>query len=334
MSSKNIVVITGAAGFVGFHLLQHYHCAGFAVMGIDYPKSFNEFDIRHKRMAVLNSMGIQVKEGDLSRQDFVESCFAGIQPHLIFHLAAYADARSTDAIRFRNDNMLSFINVLSAVQHTPPAHFLFASSSAVYGEHSPRPFSESTPLSKPENSLYGASKLMNEEVSHYWADTFPVTGLRFFNIYGPWGRTQMAPFYFVDCLAQSRKINMITRHAQRTWLYIDDAVDVCVKLADRPPRLNEARFINIAGPDLVTTSELLDIIANLMNQTPDLVDCPPEIPEVSSNPADTSLLQSIIGYTPQITFVEGIRKFLAWYENEWLSEKLNIQGLKNTQSQT
>lgn len=317
MSSKSIVVITGAAGFVGFHLSLHYQRAGFEVIGIDHPKSFDELDIRHQRMAVLNSMGIAVKTGDLSRQSFVEGCFAGVHPHLIFHLAAYADARSTDAIRFRNDNMLSFINVLSAVQHMPPAHLLFASSSSVYGEHSPRPFSENTSLSRPENNLYGASKLMNEEVSHYWADAFPITGLRFFNVYGPWGRTQMAPFYFTDCLAQNKKINMITRNAQRTWLYIDDAVDVCVKLASMPPELNEMRVINIAGPELITTSDLLDTIAGLMNQTPDLVDCPPKIPEVTSNPADTSLLKSLIGYTPQITFAEGIQKFLAWYHNEW-----------------
>lgn len=312
MAAAKPVLITGAAGFVGFHLSRHYLRAGFRVIGADNPADFGGTDIRRRRMQLLLREGLEMKEGDLSRQCFAEEIFAS-RPGTVFHLAARAGARCRDVEKFARNNIEAFVNVLAAARARPPAHFLFASSSAVYGENAPRPFCEKFPVSPPRDP-YAGSKFLNEQIARFCAagKCFPVTGIRFFNVYGPWGREEMALFHFADCLMRGRKATVITGDAMRSWLYIDDAVSACAALAQRPPD-DWCRIVNVAGPRLVRTIDALSIVAHKMRKAPRAVHKPPEFPELTSNPADLRLLKSIAGETPQTDFEDGVEKFLEWH---------------------
>ena len=311
---ENVTLITGAAGFVGFHLARHFHRAGFRVVGADNPERFTPCDIRRTRMENLLQEGITMECGDLSEQNFAEDVFMRWHPRLVLHMAARAGARCQNAAGFTDDNIAALFNVLSAAGKIPPEHFLFASSSSVYGETSPRPFREDASLSMPDN-LYAASKLLGEQIAEFCAKcgNFPVTGIRFFNVYGPWGRTDMAPFCFADCLASGQAVKMISKDARRAWLYIDDAVRASVALVKTPPE-NGFQVVNVAGPELVRTMDVLQTIARLMKQHVRMTHSPAAFPEVTSNPADMALLQSLTGFVPQIKFEQGIKKFLEWHQ--------------------
>ena len=306
------VLITGAAGFIGFHLARRYLRAGVRVVGADNPADFGDADIRRRRMELLLGDGLDMREGDLSRQDFVERLFVP-RPDAVFHLAARAGARCRDAGKFSKDNIEAFVNVLAAARARPPAHFLFASSSAVYGDGAPRPFCENHPIA-PTGRPYADSKWLNENIARFWAraEEFPVTGIRFFNVYGPWGREDMALFRFADCLARGRHVPVITGDAMRSWLYVEDAVSTCIALAQRPPD-NQYRAVNVAGPRLVRTLDALEIVARKMGKRPRIVQTPPECPETMSNPADLTFLESLTGGVPRTDFEDGIDKFLEWH---------------------
>lgn len=314
LAPPKTVLITGAAGFIGFHLSRHYLRAGCRVIGADNPAGFDETDIRRCRMELLRGEGVEIEAGDLSLQRFTEELFGCHRPDAVFHLAAQAGARCRNVEKFCKNNIEAFVNMLAAARKHPPAHFLFASSSAVYGERAPRPFCEKFPISPPD-SPYAHSKFLNEQIASFWATGkhFPVTGIRFFNVYGPWGREEMALFRFADCLAQGRDTPIITGNAMRSWLYIEDAVAACTALAQLPPN-NQYRIVNIAGPRMVRTIDALTIIARKMNKTPRIIYTPPELPELTSNPADLSLLESLVGKTPETEFETGVDKFLQWHQ--------------------
>lgn len=315
------VLITGAAGFIGFHLARYYQRAGWRVVGAD-RESFPAGDIRCARMDILRREGVVMELGDLASPSVAGEIFARYKPRLVFHMAARAGVRCRDAAQIGENNTATVLHMLAAARRHPPAHFLFASSSSVYGENSPRPFSETVAICMPEN-LYAASKVVGEINARFCAmcGYFPVTSARFFNVYGPWGRPDMAPFRFTDCLASGREVPIISGDTRRAWLYIDDAVDACVALAKIPP-VNDGihRIVNIAGPNLIRTMDMLQIIAREMNEKPNIVFNSPEFPEVTSNPADLSLLKLLIGFTPPTAFEDGIKAFLEWYkQNEFLN---------------
>lgn len=319
LPSDCTVLITGAAGFIGFHLATRYHRAGYRVIGVDRCKESSPPAINQIRMSMLCEEKIPVQLGDLAQADFVADIVAQHRPHLIFHMAANANVRCLDARKF-SENISGLVNMLAAAREHPPVHFIYASSGSVYGENAPRPFCENAVLTQPV-SCYAKSKFAGEIIANIWAkgSDFPVTGLRFFNVYGPWGRPEMAPFQFADSLALGRKTPIITGHTSRSWLYIDDAIQACEALAEMPPCIREdARIVNIAGPRLVNTMDALHIISKFMDKIPRIVHRPSAAKEVSSNPADTGLLESLTGRVPQTVFEDGIRHFLEWHREEWL----------------
>ena len=318
-SKQPTILITGAAGFIGFHVLRHYHYAGYRVIGVDNPAYFAAWDIRRARLNVLLHDGIVMELGDLATSGFAHDIMARHQPQLIVHLAAHVSTRCHNAAKFGNDNIVAFMAMLAAARDKPPLHFLFASSSSVYGENTPRPFAESAILTTPTN-WYANSKYTGEIIARFWSQSgrFPITGIRFFNVYGPWGRPDMAPFRFADCLANGNEVTIISGDTRRSWLYIDDAVAAVAALAANPPPAEQMmRIVNVAGPRLIHTMEVLQMIAKQMKKTPQLAHKPPRTPEVTSNPACIDLLKSIIGFTPQTDFIQGLNKFLPWHEREW-----------------
>lgn len=311
------VLITGAVGFIGFHLAMHYRKMGMQVIGVDKHTDSSTSDIiRHARKDILTKHGVIIEECNLAYAENAENVFAKHHPSLVFHFAALSGARCTDRQQLDADNIIALVNVLSAADINPPKHFLFSSSSSVYGENSPRPFCENTKLTTPDTP-YASSKFAGEIAARVWARNanFPITIMRFFNVYGPWGRTNMAPFIFAECLAQEQEVKIISGDAERSWLYINDAISACGQLAKMPS--SRIRTVNIAGPHLVKTTDILDTIAQLMGRTPRVYYQSPKIPEVTSNPANLQLLESLIGKKPQTTFDEGIKEFINWYTREW-----------------
>jgi len=319
LHSGRTVLITGAAGFIGFHLATQYHRAGYRVIGVDRSIESALPVINQMRMNMLREKKIPVELGDLIQENFVIDVISEHRPDLIFHLAANANVRCADAQKF-SENISGLVNMLAASHKYPPEHFIYASSSSVYGENTPRPFCEDAALMQP-TSMYARSKFAGEIIADIWArgSDFPVTGVRFFNVYGPWGRPETALFQFANSLAFGEKTTIISGFTSRSWLYIDDAIQSCQALAEVPPcAQNEARVVNVAGPCLVKTIDALHIIAKYMEKTPDILHCPPAVKEVISNPGDTALLKSLTGKEPQVLFEDGIRHFLEWHKEEWV----------------
>ena len=318
MVADGTTLVTGVAGFIGFHIARYYLRAGCRVVGVDNPAYFASGSLHDFRLRTLRREGLIFCGGDLARQDFVADVAARHRPEWVFHLAAMASVRSSETRRFGNDNIAGLVSVLAALRANSPAHFLFASSSSVYGERAPRPFAESYAVAAADN-LYADSKFIGERILRFWSGDFPMTAVRFFNVYGPWGRPNMAPLYFTDCLARDIEVRLISPEVRRAWLYIDDAVRACVELAQAAQAAggDPVRVVNIAGPELVRTADALEIIARQMGRRPRVVSCPPAVAEVTSNPADLTALKALLGWTPQTRFPAGVTKLIAWYQSEW-----------------
>lgn len=316
MSQNSCVLITGAAGFIGFHLARRFHQAGYQVICAD--KAVPTHDIGRVRFQRLGADGMTTAAGDLSDASFTDELFSRWRPAYVLHMAAHTNARSNDEQLTEKDNLTALKNVLRAAAHFPPRHFIFASTSSVYGENAPRPFREDTPL-QPVDTLYGESKRVGETwVGEYAAaGKFSSTIIRFFNVYGPWGRPDMAPLLFTDCIARDLPVPLLRADTYRAWLFIKDAVDACFSLTELVPAAGSPpRIVNVAGPDLILTETIIEIIATLMEKTPRINDIPSP-PEVSSNPADVSYLRTLIGFAPQTTFPDGMRQLVHWYREEW-----------------
>lgn len=209
LSPHSKILVTGAAGFIGYHLTTHLQRMGCRVVGVDRCAAVLPF-INQKRMQMLRDNGVAVECCNLAVPTFVAALLAKHRADVIVHLAAHANVRSADAPF--HENIASMVNLLQNATLYPPRHFLYASSSSVYGEHTLPPFCESAELRQPP-SIYARSKLTGERIANVYADNskFPITGMRFFNVYGAWGRPQMAPFRFADALSLDEKVPIIDR---------------------------------------------------------------------------------------------------------------------------
>lgn len=317
-NSKPKTIITGAAGFVGFHLAQRFHEAGCDVVCVDRADRFKGEDIRNKRIALLQREGYRMVFGDLASIDFVKILFSAELPGLVLHMAAQTNARGADWSVFERDNVQAVDNLLAAAEKYRPSHFVFASSSSVYGEDAPRPFREDLPLTEAETP-YEKTKQQGETAIKRAAKEWGLaaTIMRFFNVYGPWGRTDMAPYIFADRLANDLPVTLYNGDTERAWLYIDDAVKACFDLASLPPGAGETpRVVNVAGPELVKTLDLLHTIAKKINKTPKIQHEVAAVREITSNPGDVERLRTLTNSIPQTSFEQGISKFLAWHKEQ------------------
>lgn len=323
MSTTRRVYITGIAGFVGFHLARHCLRLGWKVAGADSLSPYYSPHLKVARLRELERDGRpDIAIEDLALPGTAARLLSGFGPDVVFHLAARPGARETDATALERDNIAAFSEMLSAIGSVPGiTHFLFASSSSVYGGSASHPLREDAVL-KPLGP-YGISKATNESSAKANAKAGgpPATALRFFNVYGPWGRPDMAMFRFAEALSKDRPVTLNNGgQSARALLYVDDAVRACVRLAGMPPGDSENRFrpVNIAGPALVRTRDVLSTIARWAKKAPRVV-CE-EAREPAAISADLSRLHSLTGEVPQTTFRDGVVRFLRWHR-EWLREQ-------------
>ncbi|WP_412460019.1 NAD-dependent epimerase [Pseudomonas sp. SC11] len=329
------VLVTGAAGFIGAHTCLRLLRDGHLVLGLD---NFNDYyDPALKQARV---QWVQQKAGDfplhrldLADRDAVARLFAEQRPDVVIHLAAQAGVRYSlkNPQAYLDSNLAGFLNILEGCRRNPVQHLLYASSSSVYGANQRTPYRVEDGVDHPL-SLYAATKKANEAMAHSYSHLFgiPSSGLRFFTVYGPWGRPDMSPMQFARAISEGRPIQLFNhgRH-QRDFTYIDDIVESLVRLMPHPPHADPQwdafapdaassqapwRLFNIGGQRPV---ELLDYLALLEQhlQRSAVIELLPLQPgDVLATCADASALARVTGFTPQVSLDEGLGRFVAWFQ--------------------
>lgn len=329
------VLVTGAAGFIGFFTARALLDRGDRVVGFDNLNDYYDPALKRARLAQLAGRNaFHFIQGDLTDRAALDALFKAEKPDRVVHLAAQAGVRYslTNPHVYAESNVTGFLNILEACRHHGCAHLVYASSSSVYGANTAMPFSEHHGADHPL-SLYGATKKANEMMAHSYAHLYnlPTTGLRFFTVYGPWGRPDMAPFSFTAKILAGQPIEVFNmgRHA-RDFTYVDDIVEGVVRVLDKVPvgdpewdgaRPDAAsspapyRLYNIGNHQPV---ELMDFIAAIEQATGrEAVKTflPMQPGDVVATYADVADLTRDVGFAPNTSIVEGMGRFVAWYRD-------------------
>src|ERR1700722_9482996 len=327
------ILVTGAAGFIGFHVARQLVEQGRPVVGVDNLNAYYDPALKEARLAELaRFQEFSFRKLDLKDRDGVAALFADGKFTRVVHLAAQAGVRhSLKAPHdYIDSNITGFLNVLEGCRHTGTGHLIYASSSSVYGANTAMPFSVSQNVDHPL-SLYGASKKANELMAHSYSHLFelPTTGLRFFTVYGPWGRPDMAMWLFADAILAGRPIKLFNRgDMKRDFTYVDDVATAVVKLVDVVPQGNPAwsgddpdpstsyapwRVYNIGNHTPVELMEVVGLLEQALGK-PALKEMLPMQPgDVRATFADVEALQKAVGFAPNTPVAEGIKRFVEWY---------------------
>ena len=325
------ILVTGAAGFIGFHVAQRLLAEGHQVVGLDSFTPYYDPSLKEARFARLLPHNAFVGERvDLADAEATRDLFARHRFERVVHLAAQPGVRFVDPQPYAASNLLGFMNMLEACRHGGVGHLVYASSSSVYGANGKLPFSEHDAADHPI-SLYAATKKANEMMAHSYAHLFglPATGLRFFTVYGPWGRPDMAVYKFTHAIAQGREIQVANGgRVWRDFTYVDDIVEGIVRLVDRPPAADPAwnaakpdpaispaphRVYNIGNDRPEEVNRLIALIEEALGRKANRVDVPLPPGDVLETRADVSDLRRHVGFAPSTPLEEGIRRFAAWY---------------------
>lgn len=331
--SMESILVTGAAGFIGFHLARRLLEEGRSVVGVDNLNPYYDPALKEARLRQLAPFPrFRFERLDLADRGRLEALFSAHRFAAVVHLAAQAGVRHAlvDPAAYVDSNLVGFANVLEGCRRSGCRHLLFASSSSVYGANTRLPFRTSDNVDHPV-SLYGATKKANEAMAHAYAHLFrlPTTGLRFFTVYGPWGRPDMAIWLFTEAILNGRPIRLFNHgRMRRDFTYIDDAVEAVVRLIDRPPRGNPAwsgqapdpassaapwRLYNIGNSSPLDLVEIVRLIEEALGRkaTRELLPMQPgDVPETFADVAD---LEAAVGFRPTTPAEEGIRRFVAWF---------------------
>jgi len=328
-------LVTGAAGFIGFHTAVRLLDRGETVVGVDNLNGYYDPSLKEARLAILQGRkGFSFFRQDIADRGAMAKLFNSERPDKVIHLAAQAGVRpgSADANAYIDSNIVGTQNVLEGCRHTNVQHLVLASSSSVYGANTAMPFSVHDNVDHPL-SLYGATKKSNELAAHAYAHLYglPVTGLRFFTVYGPWGRPDMALFRFTQKILAGEPIEVFNHgHHARDFTYIDDIVDGVLRTADKIAEPNQNW--NGDAPDPATSSapyrlynignnnpvELMDFIAAIetaLGREAKKVFLPMQPGDVPKTFANIDDLVHNVGFRPSTPLTEGIERFVAWYRS-------------------
>ena len=322
------VLVTGAAGFVGAALSHRLLAEGARVTGCDNLNNYYDPALKDARLEGLAGQpGFAFHRVELAERDALGALWREAKPDYVVHLAAQAGVRySIEQPRaYAASNLDGFLEVLEAARETPVKHLVYASSSSVYGANTKVPFSEKDAVEQPV-SLYAATKRANELMAQTYAHLYriPATGLRFFTVYGPMGRPDMAYWGFTKALFSGAPINVFNHgNVWRDFTYVDEIVEAIARLAPRPPaepdepgRVAPAtphRIFNIGNDTPVKVDEFLSILERLTGRTANRRDLPMQPGDVERTWADVSALRAAIGFAPRTTLEEGLGRFVQWY---------------------
>jgi len=330
------ILVTGAAGFIGFHVAKALLDAGHEVVGFDDVNPYYDPRLKRDRLALLApSSGFRMVEAGLEDRAAVEALFAGARFDRVVHLAAQAGVRHslTHPHVYATSNLVGFLNILEGCRHAGAGHLVYASSSSVYGANRKLPFSETDNVDHPV-SLYAASKKANELMAHSYAHLYglPTTGLRFFTVYGPWGRPDMAPIKFARAILAGDPIDVFNGgDLSRDFTYIDDIVEGVVATIDVLPEpvaravaaapdpstspTAPYRIYNIGHNDPVPLMDFIGAMEEAIGRPARLNLLPMQPGDVQRTYADLAALNAATGFRPKVPLREGIRRFVAWYRD-------------------
>ena len=335
------ILVTGVAGFIGMHVAVRLLADGHEVIGIDNLNDYYDVRLKQARLAHIGSPNqFHFEKQDLCDRAGINRLFAERRPEIVINLAAQAGVRYSleNPHSYIESNLVGFTNILEACRHFKVEHLVYASSSSVYGLNEEMPFHEGQNVDHPL-ALYGATKKANELLAHSYSHLFglPTTGLRFFTVYGPWGRPDMALFKFTDAILSGRPID-IYNHGQmiRDFTYIDDIVEGVVRLAMKP--VESDKQFDAKNPDAGRSSApwrifnigngqptpLMDYITALeqalgKEAQKNFLDMQPG--DVMATASDTSRLSDWVGFAPNTSINEGVTKFVEWYRTFYCHER-------------
>jgi UDP-glucuronate 4-epimerase len=329
------ILLTGAAGFIGYHVAQRLLADGERVIGLDNLSDYYDPALKQARLDRLTPHdAFRFERVDISDRTTMVEVFRRHRPARMVHLAAQAGVRYSivNPLAYADANLVGFLNVLEGCRHQGVEHLVFASSSSIYGANTRLPFSVHDNADHPL-SLYAATKKANELMAHCYAHLYslPCTGLRFFTVYGPWGRPDMALFLFTRAILEDRPIDVFNEgRMQRDFTYIDDVVEGVVRVLARPPRPDPAwsgdcpdpgtsrapyRVYNIGNDRPVELLRYIEVLEERLGRTAKKNLLPLQPGDVSVTRADVDDLARDFGYRPQTTVEEGVARFVEWYRS-------------------
>lgn len=318
------ILVTGAAGFIGFHLTQKLLQRGDEVVGLDNLNHYYPVELKHARLAQIKSDKFRFVEGDIADKDLLPKLFEKEAFDGVVNLAAQAGVRYSieNPFAYIDANLVGFANILECCRHYPVKHLVYASSSSVYGGNTKTPFSEEDKVDNPV-SLYAATKKANELMASCYSKLYKIaaTGLRFFTVYGPWGRPDMAPMLFAKAISNGQPIKVFNNgDMMRDFTYVGDIIEGVVRVLDNPPaedadgRQHEVYNIGCSNP--VKLMDFISTIEDAIGKPAEKIMLPMQPGDVYQTYADTSKLEKNMGYKPTTTLKEGIGKFIEWYKSD------------------
>jgi UDP-glucuronate 4-epimerase len=313
------VLVTGAAGFIGYHAAARLLAEGNLVVGLDNLNPYYDVTLKEARLALLkNNKGFAFYRIDLADREAVTEMFARERPALVLHLGAQAGVRYSlqNPQVYVDSNITGTLNVLECCRSTGVSHLVFASSSSVYGASARAPFAVGDRVDRPE-SFYAVSKLTNELTGYTYSKLYglPVTGLRFFTVYGPWGRPDMAYYLFTGSILAGRQLPVFNGgKLSRDFTYIDDAVEGLWRLVHRPPDGEVPyRLYNIGNHRPVGLLRFIEILEDCLGRKAKLEMLPMQPGDVPDTFADVEDLAREVGFRPDTPLEMGLQKFVEWY---------------------
>jgi len=333
------ILVTGAAGFIGFFTVKALLKRGYTIFGLDNINDYYDVELKYGRLAccgvskdaIIDNQAIQstdypnyrFQRGDITDWNLMDSLFAREQFDYVVHLAAQPGVRYSleNPHAYVQTNVVGFLNVLEGCRHHKVKHLVYASSSSVYGMSRKVPFSEEDRVDHPV-SMYAATKKSNELMAHTYSHLFqlPTTGLRFFTVYGPWGRPDMAPMIFADAIVNDKPIKVFNGgEMERDFTYIEDIVEGVVRAVENIPFENEKvpfyRLFNIGNSKPVNLLNFIVEMERAMGKKATLEMYPMQPGDVKVTYADTSELEKSHGYKPNTSLESGLKEFAAWYKS-------------------
>ncbi len=339
------ILVTGSAGFIGFHLVKKLINSGLHVVGIDNLNNYYDPSLKELRLKKIEELCKELdssdkykfKEIDISSIEMIEESLNEDDFSCVIHLAAQAGVRNSleNPRTYIDSNIMGFLNILEYCRGIKPKHLIFASSSSVYGLNSKQPFKADDNTDHPI-SLYAASKKSNEVMAHSYSHLFniPITGLRFFTVYGPYGRPDMAYFKFTKSIIDGDEIEVFNKgKMKRDFTYVDDVVDGIFRIIDIYPNpLNSIhtqskapfRIMNIGNNNPVSLARFIRSIEEATGKKSQKKMLPMQSGDVPITYADVDDLEKLIGYKPETSIEEGIKEFVSWYEEHGNKFSLSV----------
>ncbi|PHD54920.1 capsular biosynthesis protein CpsI [Bacillus toyonensis] len=332
------ILVTGAVGFIGFHLTKRLLAQDINVIGVDSINDYYDILLKKDRLKILKKNdNFEFHKIDISNKEKLIQLFKDRKVNIVINLAAQAGVRYSidNPDSYVNSNLAGFVNILEACRQYNVEHLIYASSSSVYGANSNIPFTTKDPVDHPV-SLYAATKKSNELMAHTYSHLFniPTTGLRFFTVYGPWGRPDMAYYSFTRNIIEENTIRVFNNgDMKRDFTYIDDIVEAIIRLLDKPPIYNGGwdnvnpdpsssyapyKIYNIGNNTPIKLMNFINILEKLIGKKAKIEFLPMQQGDVKETYADISDLQADVEFYPSTTIEEGLAHFVNWYNDYYV----------------